>query len=86
MATFEKLEARPAPSNTNGIFHWLKENLFSNITSTILTLMSFALLYFTVPPLLDWMIFDATWSGTKEEITKDGARWIFIYEKFNQFI
>ena len=24
--------------------------------------------------------------GTKKEITKDGARWIFIYEKFNQFI
>jgi general L-amino acid transport system permease protein len=32
------------------------------------------------------MIFDATWSGTKEEITKEGARWIFIFEKFNQFI
>ena len=25
-------------------------------------------------------------SGTKEEITKDGARWIFIIEKFDQFM
>lgn len=86
MATFEKLEARPAPSGTKGIVHWAKENLFSDLTSSILTLLSFALLYFTVPPLLDWMIFDATWTGTKEEISGDGARWIFIFEKFNQFI
>ena len=86
MATFEKLETRPAPAGIKGPIHWLKENLFFDITSTILTLLSFALLYFTLPPLLDWMIFNATWSGTKEEITGDGARWIFIYEKFNQFI
>ena len=86
MATYEKLEARPAPLGTKGIIHWVKENLFSSILSSILTLFSFYLLYITIPPLLDWMIFDATWSGTKDEITKEGARWIFIFEKFNQFI
>lgn len=86
MAIYQKLEARPAPLGTKGPIHWVKENLFSSITSSILTLLSFYLLYITIPPLLDWMIFDATWSGTKEEITKEGARWIFIFEKFNQFI
>ena len=86
MAIYEKLEARPAPANTKGILHWAKENLFSNTVSTILTLLSFYLIYITLPPLLDWMIFDATWTGSKDEITKDGARWIFIFEKFNQFI
>lgn len=86
MAIYEKLEARTAPSNTKGIIHWIKENLFPSILSSILTIVSLYLLYVIVPPLLDWMIFDATWSGTKEEITKDGARWIFIFEKFNQFI
>lgn len=86
MATYESKQARPAPRNTKGITHWLRENLFSDITSSILTIISFVLLYLTIPPLLDWMIFDATWTGTKEEITKDGARWIFIFEKFNQFI
>lgn len=86
MATFEKLEARPAPSNTKGIVHWLKENLFSDVVSSILTLISLYILYLVLPPLLNWLIFDATWSGTKEEITGNGARWIFIYEKFNQFI
>ncbi|MDZ7819754.1 MAG: amino acid ABC transporter permease [Aliarcobacter sp.] len=86
MAIYEKLEAKPAPSKIKGPVKWIKENLFPSITSSILTILSFLLIYYTLPPLLDWMIFDATWSGTKEEITKDGARWIFIYEKFNQFI
>ncbi len=82
----EKIEARPAPSSTKGVIHWLKDNLFSDVVSTILTLISFYLLYLILPPLLDWLIFDATWSGTKEQITGDGARWIFIFEKFSQFI
>lgn len=86
MAIYEKLEARAAPANTKGLFHWAKENLFSDTVSAILTLLSFYLIYLTLPPLLDWMIFDATWTGSKDEITKDGARWIFIFEKFNQFI
>jgi len=86
MAIYEKLEAKPAPQGTKGIVHWVKENLFPSVLSSILTIISFYILYITIPPLLDWMIFDATWSGTKEEITKDGARWIFIFEKFNQFI
>ena len=86
MAIYEKLEARPAPLGTRGIVHWIKENLFPSILSSVLTIISFYILYIIVPPLLDWMIFDATWSGTKEEITKEGARWIFIFEKFNQFI
>ena len=86
MATYETLETRPAPLGTKGPINWIKENLFPSVLSSILTILSFYLLYITIPPLLDWMIFDATWSGTKDEITKEGARWIFIIEKFNQFI
>ena len=86
MAIYDKLEVREAPSNTKGPIHWAKENLFPSILSSILTLLSLYLMYVTLPPLLDWMIFDATWSGTKEEIVNEGARWIFIFEKFNLFI
>jgi len=86
MAVYEKQEARPTPLGTKGIIHWIKENLFPSVLSSVLTLLSLYFLYLILPPLLDWMIFDATWTGTKEEITKDGARWIFIIEKFNQFI
>jgi general L-amino acid transport system permease protein len=86
MAIYNTKEARLAPSSTKGPIHWMKEKLFNSIGNTILTLLGFYLVYVTIPPLLDWMIFDATWSGTQEEITKSGARWIFIIEKFDQFI
>lgn len=86
MAVYEKEQTRPAPLNTRGVIYWIKENLFSSVKSTILTLISLYFLYLIIPPLLDWMIFDATWTGAKDQITKDGARWIFITEKFNQFI
>ena len=69
MAVFEIVESRPAPLNMKGPIKWMKENLFSSILSSIITILSFYFLYVVVPPLVDWMILDATWSGTKEEIT-----------------
>lgn len=86
MAIYELKKTREAPSETKGVIYWIKDKLFSSVTNTILTLLGLYLMYIIIPPLLDWMIFDATWSGTKEEITKDGARWIFIIEKFDQFM
>jgi general L-amino acid transport system permease protein len=79
-------EAKPAPMANKGIIFWLRENLFPDVRNTLLTLACLYLLYAIIPPLLNWMIFDATWSGTKDEIVNTGARWIFIAEKFNQFM
>ena len=86
MAVYSITEAQPAPSNNKGLVYWLRENLFSNVANSIVTLFGLYILYLIIPPVLNWMIFDATWSGTKEEIVKSGARWIFISEKFNQFM
>lgn len=86
MAVYTIKEAKPAPSTSKGVVFWLRENLFSDIHNSILTLLGIYFIYATMPPLLDWMIFDATWSGTKEEIVKEGARWIFIIDKFDQFM
>lgn len=86
MATYTIKDAKPAPANSKGVLHWLKENLFYDIKNSILTFAALYFLYLIIPPLLDWMIFDATWSGTQDEIVNSGARWIFIIEKFDQFI
>lgn len=86
MAVYTFKEAKAAPSTSKGVLFWLRENLFSDIKNSVLTLLGIYIVYIMLPPLLDWMIFDATWSGTKEEIVKSGARWIFIVEKFDQFI
>jgi general L-amino acid transport system permease protein len=86
MATYTIKEAKTAPSGSKGIIFWLRENLFPDIKNALLTLVGLYFIYITIPPFLNWMIFDATWSGTQEEIVKEGARWIFIIEKFDQFI
>ncbi|WP_372880972.1 amino acid ABC transporter permease [Psychromonas sp.] len=86
MAVYSITEAQPAPSSNKGLIHWLRENLFSNVINSIFTLLGFYFLYLVIPPLVNWLIIDATWSGPKEELVNGGARWIFIAEKFNQFM
>jgi len=86
MATYTIKEAKAAPTGSKGIIFWLKSNLFPDVKNSLLTCAGLYLLYLIIPPLLNWMIFDATWSGTQAEIVKDGARWIFISEKFDQFM
>ncbi len=86
MATYTMKEAKPAPTANKGIIFWLKENLFPDVKSSLLTFFGLYVIYSIVPPLLDWMIFNATWSGTKDEVVNSGARWIFIIEKFDQFM
>lgn len=86
MAIYTLKEAKAAPTGTKGPIFWLKQNLFPDIKNSILTLFGIYVIYLTIPPLLNWMIFDATWSGTQAEISKEGARWIFISEKFDQFM
>lgn len=86
MAIYSITEAKPAPSDSKGPIHWLRANFFSSVVSSILTLFCFYIIYLIVPPLINWMFIDATWSGNKEEIVNEGARWIFIVEKINQFM
>lgn len=86
MATYTIKEAKAAPTDSKGLLFWLRTNLFPDIKNSLLTLIGLYLLYLIIPPFLNWMIFDATWSGTQDQIVKGGARWIFISEKFDQFM
>ena len=62
-----------------GIIGWLRKNLFSTWYNTILTILGIYLLYSILPPLFNWIFFDANFVGSsKDECTKDGACWIFI--------
>jgi len=65
--------------NTNKIYQWSRTNLFSNWYNSLLSLIIiFAFIKF-IPPLLNWLFFDANFIGTtKEECTGDGACWLFI--------
>ena len=57
----------------------LNKNLNSNWFNALLSILIIFSLILSIPPILDWLFFDANFSGeTKEDCTGDGACWIFI--------
>jgi len=87
MAVYEEKQTLEAPSSTKGFIHWAKENLFSTPLNTLMTFMGIGLLYYIIPPFLDWAYFDANFAGTtKAQCTGDGACWIFIKMKIDLFM
>ncbi|MBQ1556937.1 MAG: amino acid ABC transporter permease, partial [Pseudomonas sp.] len=77
----------PPPRQSVGAVGWLKANLFSNWFNSLLTLFALYLIWLVVPPLLQWTIIDANWVGsTRADCTKEGACWVFIQQRFGQFM
>jgi general L-amino acid transport system permease protein len=67
------------------------DNFNKNVNSTtfnaVLTLLIVFILFKYVPPLLNWLIFDADFIGSaKEDCTGDGACWVFVKVWFKRFM
>lgn len=79
---------RDPPASTIGARGWVMQNLFSSPLNVFLTLSGILFLLYSVPPLLNWMVFDSTISGTSREpcIENGGACWVFVKVRFNQFM
>ncbi len=87
MAVYNKVEAREAPSNSKGLIHWLRANLFSSPLNSAMTLLGIAFLLWVIPPFIKWSIIDANFAGhTRADCTGDGACWVFIRAKLNMFM
>ncbi|MEM7524580.1 MAG: amino acid ABC transporter permease [Pseudomonadota bacterium] len=85
-----QIPASPPPSSAVGPVKWLKDNLFSSIGNTILTLISVILIAFLAAEILPWLI-DSSW--TPEEMSLKGCRaeasgacFAVIVDRFWQFI
>ena len=79
----------PPPYNVYGPIHWIRSNLFSSVTNTVLTLLVAYLLFKIVPFLTDWMFFDAAFSGESRKdchAVSNGACWAFISNRLSLFI
>ena len=80
-------ESRPPPANTVGIIGWVRANLFGGTVNTCLTFISFYLLWLIIPPLLDWTVFSADFTGaTGRECTTEGACWAWLDQRIAQFL
>jgi len=79
--------ARTAPPGGPGfadlVIGWPRKHLFNNVGNTILTLLCLALLWLVVPPVIDWALVGAVWSGGDPQLCRDaeGACWALIGEK-----
>jgi general L-amino acid transport system permease protein len=87
------VEAKAAPIATTGVVGWARHNLFSSRTNVALTIISALLVFWIVPPLIEFMLTHAVWSGTDREAclpTADrpevGACWPFVKDRFAYFI
>jgi len=82
------LPDRPAPIATDGPVAWLRDNLFNSTGNAVLTLLSLALVIYSVPPVVDWMITGANWTGGADACRANpgGACWPFISARWEQFL
>lgn len=66
---------------------WVRKNLFSSWSNSLLTLFCLWMMWELIPPLLQWALFQANWVGsTRADCTKAGACWVFIHQRFGQFM
>src|SRR5262249_5830988 len=77
------LAVEPPPPATSGLIGWLRANLFSSVSNTILTVLAVGLLAVTVPPVIRWALFDAVWTAPNSRACRGaGACWAFIAERW----
>jgi general L-amino acid transport system permease protein len=80
--------SRPAPASTVGVLGWIRSNLFSTPFNSLLTILMGGFGVWLIWGALDWLIFNAVWTGGNEacKANSDGACWTFIGTRFDQFV
>lgn len=88
----EEAPLLPAPASTTGVVGWMRQNLFSSIGNTVLTLFGILIAYWMIAPFIQFAFIDAVWTGENREacLPKDGAHggacWAYVKAYFPQFI
>ncbi|MFV0301220.1 MAG: ABC transporter permease subunit [Paracoccus sp. (in: a-proteobacteria)] len=90
------IEPSPPPERQAGVLRWLRENLFSGLVNTVLTLLGLAIIWFLVSHFWDWFA-HSVWNAASlaecrqiiAEHWGEGARgacWAVIRERWNQYL
>ncbi len=87
------MDAQPPPLAVGGAIGWVRINLLSGPFNIVLTILAIMLIAWIVPPLLKFLIIDATWTGVDREAClpsqarpDPGACWPFVRERLPYFI
>ena len=94
----EMLEEQPAPLSAKGPIAWVKNNLFSSIPNTIMTLIGIWILYKIIPPFISFVFLESVWSGADRSVCATEAQggvqgnewfggcWAYVGAYMKQFI
>jgi general L-amino acid transport system permease protein len=77
------------PRSEIGMLGWLRHNLFSSWSNTLLTLVGLYIVWKLVDGVIAWGILTAVWTGEDGkacQVEGSGACWVFIKAKFSQFV
>ena len=82
--TFQPIDPRPAPVKTEGIVAWIRINLFGDWVTGLMTIIIGAILLSTIPQLLSWALFRASWVPDFDACRVEGvgACWGVVAEKY----
>lgn len=83
------IEPLPPPASMVGVVGWMRANLFSSPLNIALTAFGILLAWWVLPPMIQFLITDAVWTGKDREacIVKEGqpavgACWAFVRDRF----
>ena len=70
----------PPPGRSTGVVYWLRNNLFSSFSNTVLTIVTVLFLAWLLPLIYDFLIGRAVFTGTMDDCRVEtlGACWVFI--------
>ncbi|HXW27093.1 MAG TPA: amino acid ABC transporter permease [Xanthobacteraceae bacterium] len=87
------MDALPPPAAMTGALGWVRANLLAGPLNIALTVVFILLIVWVVPPLVKFLVIDATWSGADREAClasearpEAGACWAFVRERLPYFI
>ena len=74
---------RPPPARDSGLLLWVRRNLFSSLSNSVLTLLALWALFVTLPGFVDWAIVEAVWQTGDPAACREaaGACWAVVAEK-----
>ncbi|MEO6014498.1 MAG: amino acid ABC transporter permease [Devosia sp.] len=78
-------ERLPPPGRSTGVVYWLRANLFSSISNTILTIVTVLFLFWLLPLVYNFLIGKAVFTGTMDDCRVEtfGACWVFVARRVN---
>lgn len=87
----EMVPEKDPPNLSRGVIGWMRENLFSTLSNSVMTIAALAFLFWAIPPIYGFLVGNAVFPGegvTGENcrVENTGACWAFIWDRMDFFI